>query len=581
MVNDYSQSYRHISKTLAAALFMLFATLFSTVALGTIIQKVTHDRIGLSEYLLMNSAAGVLHAVFGAQPLLVLRPTGPITAILGKLSDLSDRFAVDFHQLLAATGLWVALLMALIAASEASRHIRRLTPFTHDIFACFVCSIYVHDGVRDVLSRFAGLGVHTHDKTSQQQHFEQEALFARALFAAVLAAFTFGASSYFSGAQRWRILSPSLRALIADYAVTLAVLLAAALSWMPAPEQVAVERIALPATLSPTCYHLAGGGGGGGAHESCIRNSIHAAESGQRHLVPRAWLVSSLGGVTAHLWLLALGCAVPITFFFYMDQNISSCLCQLPEMRLRKGHYYHSSFLAMGLFNGLGPLLGLPFVTGSLPHSPQFVRALMRTGNDGSRRVVEGRLAPLLMYIGIGVPLLAPSLVQMLPEATIAGVLAVRHLRSTLPRPNGLSHPLNPSIPSFPAALSFFCSPEVAGSRTRSHRSTSALRASSIPSCGSGSCSCSRRATAGQPASPACARPTSQATRPYSSSSSPSAGPSTSHRRACASHSSSSPSCPFVSACCHASMQSAPWQRSIASDTTGAQSRPRGANAWG
>ena len=552
MVNDYSQSYRHVSKTLAAALFMLFATLFSTVALGTIIQKVTHDRIGLSEYLLMNSAAGVLHAVLGAQPLLVLRPTGPITAILGKLSDLSDRFAVDFHQLLAATGLWVALLMVLIAATEASRHIRRLTPFTHDIFACFVCSIYVHDGVRDVLSRFVGLDVHTHDKT--WQHFEQEALFARALFAAVLAAFTFGASSYFSGAQRWRILSPSLRAFIADYAVTLAVLLVAALSWMPAPEQVAVERIALPSTLSPTCYHLAGRRG---AHQSCI----HAAESGQRHL-PRAWLVS-LGGVTAQLWLLALGCAVPITFFFYMDQNISSCLCQLPEMRLRKGHYYHSSFLAMGLFNGIGPLLGLPFVTGSLPHSPQFVRALMRSGNDGSRRVVEGRLAPLLMYLGIGVPLLAPRLVQMLPEATIAGVLAVRQLLSTL-RSNGSSHPCGPLLA---------CSPEVAGSRPR--RSTSASRASSRPSCGSGSCSCSRRATAGQPASPACARPTSQATRQYSSSSSPSAGPSTSHQRACASHSSLSPSCPFVSACCHASMRSAPWRRSIASDTT------RGANAWG
>ena len=93
-------------------------------------------------------------------------------------------------------------------------------------------------------------------------------------------------------------------------------------------------------------------------------------------------------------------------------------------MRLRKGHYYHSSFLAMGLFNGLGPLCGLPFVTGSLPHSPQFVRALTRTGHDGGRRVVEGRLAPLLMYLGIGLPILAPRLVQALPEAAIAGVLA-------------------------------------------------------------------------------------------------------------------------------------------------------------
>eukprot|EP00967_Tisochrysis_lutea_P022667 scaffold25859_cov25-Tisochrysis_lutea.AAC.3 len=45
-------------------------------------------------------------------------------------------------------------------------------------------------------------------------------------------------------------------------------------------------------------------------------------------------------------------------------------------MRLSRGSYLHASFLLMGLFNAIGPLFGLPFVTGSLPHSPQFVRAL-------------------------------------------------------------------------------------------------------------------------------------------------------------------------------------------------------------
>ena len=51
-------------------------------------------RIGLSEYLLANSVFGMLHAVFGAQPLLVLRPTGPITAITIKLSDIADRLGL-------------------------------------------------------------------------------------------------------------------------------------------------------------------------------------------------------------------------------------------------------------------------------------------------------------------------------------------------------------------------------------------------------------------------------------------------------------------------------------------------------
>ena len=75
---DWEKGLTHWSKTLSASLFLMFATLFSTVALGTLVEKATHERIGLSEYLLANSLFGMAHAVFGAQPLLVLRPAGPI-----------------------------------------------------------------------------------------------------------------------------------------------------------------------------------------------------------------------------------------------------------------------------------------------------------------------------------------------------------------------------------------------------------------------------------------------------------------------------------------------------------------------
>ena len=50
-------------------------------------------------------------------------------------------------------------------------------------------------------------------------------------------------------------------------------------------------------------------------------------------------------------------------------------------------------------FNVLGPLFGLPFVTGSLPHSPQFVLSLAERDEDHQiTHVRENRLAPLLCY---------------------------------------------------------------------------------------------------------------------------------------------------------------------------------------
>ena len=66
--DDYTTAFRHWSKTLSSALFMFFATLFSTVALGAHLQLATDNRIGLSEYLVMNSVAGVLPSPLGAQP---------------------------------------------------------------------------------------------------------------------------------------------------------------------------------------------------------------------------------------------------------------------------------------------------------------------------------------------------------------------------------------------------------------------------------------------------------------------------------------------------------------------------------
>ena len=93
----------------------------------------------------------------------------------------------------------------------------------------------------------------------------------------------------------------------------------------------------------------------------------------------------------------------------------------------------------MGILNVVGPLFGLPFVTGSLPHSPQFVRALTfapqhasaqgradkqaGTSTSAAVAVAENRIAPFLTYAMLGLPLLFPALLQSIPRAAINGVL--------------------------------------------------------------------------------------------------------------------------------------------------------------
>lgn len=86
------------AKTVSAACFMFFATFASTIALAETARRETANRIGVSEYLIMNCVAGIVNAVVGTQPLLILRPTGPITAVLIQLHLLSKSQGVDFWQ---------------------------------------------------------------------------------------------------------------------------------------------------------------------------------------------------------------------------------------------------------------------------------------------------------------------------------------------------------------------------------------------------------------------------------------------------------------------------------------------------
>ena len=79
-------------------------------------QHVCGQVIGINEYVLMNSISGMLHSVIGCQPLLVLRPTGPITLLIEKLHEASDWLSLPFWPLLAWTGMFVGARLGLVAS---------------------------------------------------------------------------------------------------------------------------------------------------------------------------------------------------------------------------------------------------------------------------------------------------------------------------------------------------------------------------------------------------------------------------------------------------------------------------------
>ena len=264
-----------------------------------------------------------------------------------------------------------------------------------------------------------------------------------------LAAVTFYLSVKLQSATSWRFLFPNTRALLADYAVTIAVVASTFCSYSISIAVDIVLRIELPKQLGPSCEvesTLADTafGEGKGIGSLCLPSrllgrsttdsAIDTASSSSDLDLAAVTLSTSPTPLASqpirplhrrdYTMARAFIASIPISFFFFFDQNISTLFCQRAPGGLGRGKYQHSAFVALGILNLFGPLCGLPFLTGSLPHSPQFVRALtVRNSRTSEVEVAESRIAPLLVYILIGIPLLAPNLILAIPGATIDGVL--------------------------------------------------------------------------------------------------------------------------------------------------------------
>lgn len=339
--SDWADSFRSLedaSKTCSSALFMFMALFFVEVALAEAARDQTDNAVGVTEFMLLISLSGVVQSLVGAQPLVVLRPTGPIVLTTVSLFQLSGTLwpaeadnpparVQRFYQLASATGFFTAINMSIIAAFELSRFCDRLTQFTLEIFEVFVCSVLIYEASRSIFESFD-------DAVSPPTGTAGEYTFGDALFSLALSFVVFALAMTCSFVGFLRVFNSQVRSLLSDYALPLGVFAAVALSYAPGPG--VVRRIPMPSEFSPTFQDPGTG-------------------------EPRDWVVNvlpilptALGGNSPwYCVLVALVSSIPVTALFYVDQNVTGLLLQQPSNKLGKGSYYHASFLFVGIINGM------------------------------------------------------------------------------------------------------------------------------------------------------------------------------------------------------------------------------------
>lgn len=371
-------------KSLTSTLFLYFACVAPTVTFGGLLSAATMGEIGVAEMLLATAVSGVIFALVGGQPLIILGSTGPLLVFITMLYELCRRGNLPFLEVYTCVGLWTALFTILLALTDASCLIRFFTRFTDEIFAALIAMIFIWEAVKKIVQNL-------HDAHSQEKEHDV------AFLSLILSLGTFAMAMLLSRFRKTRYLQPAFREFFADFGPTIAVvsMLCFSLSFYPEVEPEALE---VPEQFGPTS--------------------------------DRKWLVNPLT-VPKWIWFASAGPALLATVLVYLDQNITARLVNNRDNRLKKGPAYHLDLAVVGGLIGMCSLFGLPWLVAATVRSLNHVRSLATmeevVDSHGDRRqrimhVRETRVTSLAIHLLMGGSLLLLPLLQTIPIALLYGL---------------------------------------------------------------------------------------------------------------------------------------------------------------
>ncbi|KRX38328.1 Electrogenic sodium bicarbonate cotransporter 4 [Trichinella murrelli] len=188
--------------------------------------------------------------------------------------------------------------------------------------------------------------------------------------------------------------SSKVRHVVADFNVTIAILLMTAAKWAVGTD---VPCLEVPDKLNPTRE--------------------------------RDWILNPLD---VKPWWMALACFLPACFFsilILMDQNITSVIINRPENKLKKGYGYHLDLAVIAVLMFVCSIFGIPFYVAatviSLMHV-ESLRIMSETTAPGDAPqflgLKEQRFTALVAHLLIGLSVFLTPFMKLIPMPVLLGV---------------------------------------------------------------------------------------------------------------------------------------------------------------
>ncbi|RVX11022.1 Boron transporter 4 [Vitis vinifera] len=344
---DWTSALRSGTSILAPTTYIFFASALPVIAFGEQLSRETDGHLSTVETLTSTAICGIIHSIFGGQPLLILGVAEPTVIMYTYLYNFAKgRADLGRELFLAWTGwvcFWTALFLFLLAIFNACTIITKFTRIAGELFGMLIAVLFIQEAVKGVVSEFRI----PKDEDPNSEKYQFQWLYSNGLLAII---FSFGllfTALKSRRARSWSYGTGWSRGFIADYGVPLMVLVWTALSFsVPSKVPSGVPR----RLFSPLPWESAS-----------LQHWIVIKDMGK---IPPAYILA------------AIIPAVMIAGLYFFDHSVASQMSQQKEFNLKNPSAYHYDILLLGVMTLLCGFLGLPPSNGVLPQSPMHTKSL-------------------------------------------------------------------------------------------------------------------------------------------------------------------------------------------------------------
>ncbi|GFR51267.1 hypothetical protein Agub_g13575, partial [Astrephomene gubernaculifera] len=411
--DDWRDGWRAGSRILAPSMYVFLASLLPALAFGLQLDHDTRGTLGVVHVLAATAMTGLLQALIGGQPLLIVGVAEPIVIIYARMYEFaSSQPGLQRGQLFLPWAAWVScwtgLLLVLLAAGGACRCVSAFTRFSGELFGALIGVLFLQQAVKGIISNFrpdpnSSYGNHpaataaasspestttttAASGTSAPESPDIISLWRliNGLWGLLLALGLLRSSLLVVRARSWRFLRKPLRGFLADYGPACMVLVWTGVSYAISSPYLYDSGSAGSNSGGDGSSNSGGGGGAVAVQERVPRRVVTPdvwntgggnSSSGGSSGGSSSWSVASrMGEVPGGYVAAALLPALVIAVLFYFDHSISSRMAQQPEYNLTRPPAYAWDLLLLAALTPLCGLLGLPPVNGVLPQAPMHTR---------------------------------------------------------------------------------------------------------------------------------------------------------------------------------------------------------------